>query len=234
MTGRSTNGQTTRVTDETRPAGWYDDPTDVGELRYYDGQQWTAHVTIDGVQTMVAYETGSVDTNPGYTVTRSSQSRNEEERPLEVVGVIGFMGRFVTVVDGAPGYRFQDADGDEVLSVSKPGLKSEVEVHGPTGAPVGTITRVGRLHSRYDIVRAGSGEKIVVKLLAASQDEWEVLVGDAQIATIRRAAETQADPSSFAGVTYSVLVPVDVEPDLDRLLLAIPITIDMLDTQALA
>jgi len=221
------------VTDESRPAGWYDDPTDVGELRYYDGQQWTAHVTIDGVQTMVDYEVAAVDTNPGYTVTRLAQSRSEEERPLDVVGVIGFMGRFVTVVDGAPGYQFQDVDGDVVLSIAKPGLKSEVEVRGPTGAAVGTITKVGRLHSRYDIVRAGSGEKLVVKLLGGSPDEWEVLVVNSPIATITRAA-SPADPSSFAAVTYSVLVPVDVEPDLDRLLLAIPVTIDMLDTQVLA
>src|SRR3954454_16552425 len=68
MTGRSTNGQTTRVTDEERPAGWYDDPTNVGELRYHDGQRWTEHVTIEGVQTMVAFDPTAVDTNPGYTV----------------------------------------------------------------------------------------------------------------------------------------------------------------------
>jgi hypothetical protein len=223
------------VKDESRPAGWYDDPTDVGELRYYDGQQWTAHVTIEGVQTMVAYEVAAVDTNPGYTVARVAQPRSEEERPLDVVGdVIGPMGRFVTVVEGAPGYRFEDVDGDVVLSVFKPGLKSEVEVHGPTGNPVGVITKVGRLRSRYDIVRAGSGETIVGKLRAGSEDQWEVQAGAAMIATVTRAVGSPADPSNYVAVTYSVNVPVDVEPDLDRLLLAIPITIDMLDTQALA
>src|SRR3954447_23603182 len=74
MTGRSTNGQTTGVTDQTRAAGWEDDPSDVGELRYYDGQRWTEHVTIEGVQTMVKYDPGAVYTNPGYTVTRPAGS----------------------------------------------------------------------------------------------------------------------------------------------------------------
>jgi hypothetical protein len=32
------------------PAGWYADPSGRFELRYWDGNQWTEHVSRDGQQ----------------------------------------------------------------------------------------------------------------------------------------------------------------------------------------
>ncbi|MEY2450526.1 MAG: hypothetical protein QOD92_100, partial [Acidimicrobiaceae bacterium] len=115
------------------PADWYEDPTKVGELRYFDGTQWTEHVTIDGVQTTAPYASDDVEgtahsEGPSasvqtFTVSRAAQWRTEEEKPIEVVGAAGLLGRYVTSLDGAPGYRFEDAQGGLVLSVAKPGLK---------------------------------------------------------------------------------------------------------------
>jgi len=35
---------------ETRPAAWLPDPTQRAQLRYWDGREWTSHVSDDGVQ----------------------------------------------------------------------------------------------------------------------------------------------------------------------------------------
>jgi hypothetical protein len=217
------------------PADWYEDPTHVGELRYFDGTQWTEHVTIGGVQTTAPFATAGSD--PGaaqtFTLTRRAQWRTEEEKPLEVVGTAGVLGRFVAMLDGAPGYRVDDAQGGVVLTVSKPGLKTSVEIVDPAGYGVGTITKVGRLHSRYDIVRADGGAPASVRLTGGASDEWELLVNGARAATIARAIETPGDALNFAAVVYTVAISTPVDDQLQRLLLAVPVAIDILDTQAL-
>jgi hypothetical protein len=237
------------------PADWYQDPAKVGELRYYDGTQWTEHVTISGVQTTAPFEIPEpvVDTGepepepepapapaehadptsaPSLTVTRAAQRRSEEERALEVVGAAGALGRFVTLLDGAPGYRFENARGEPVLSVSKPGLKNLVEVVDPAGRPIGAISKIGRLHSRYDIARADTGEIATVKLVTGAIDEWNLHIGDSPVATISRTSTSPADSLDLASVKYDVTVVAAIDDDLRRLLLAVPLAIDILDTQA--
>ena len=38
----------------TAPANWYPDPSGQHELRYWDGREWTAHVSTGGVQAVSA------------------------------------------------------------------------------------------------------------------------------------------------------------------------------------
>jgi hypothetical protein len=235
------------------PADWYQDPAKVGELRYFDGTRWTEHVTINGVQTTAPFEmppppaeildtdepaepepparAESVSTQ-SFTVTRSAQRRSEEEKALDVVGAAGTLGRFVTSLDGAPGYRFEDARGTTVLTVSKPGLKNLVEIADPAGRPVGSISKIGRLHSRYDIARADTGEVATVKLVAGAIDEWNLQLGDGRSATITRTSSSPADSLDLANVQYAVTITAAIDDHLQRLLLAVPLAIDILDTQA--
>lgn len=232
------------------PADWYQDPAKVGELRYYDGTQWTEHVTINGVQTTAPFEvlepiidTDEPEAEPAavadpttarsFTVTRAAQRRSDEEKALPVVGPTGPLGRFVTLLDGAPGYRFEDARGGAVLAVSKPGLKNLVEIADPAGRPVGTISKIGRLHSRYEIARADTGEVANVKLAAGAIDEWNLQLGDGHGATISRTSSSPADSLDLASVQYGVTVTAAIDEQLQRLVLAVPLAIDILDTQAL-
>ena len=244
MTGRSIAGQTTGVTShEGMPADWYADPTNVGDLRYFDGTQWTEHVTIDGVQTTAPFANGSAEGPPAaqvdasaaqtFTLSRGAQWRTEEEKPIEVVGTAGVLGRFVTMLDGAPGYRFEDAQGGVVLTVSKPGLKTAVEVADPAGYLVGTITKVGRLHSRYDLIRTDGGPTASVRLSGGATDEWELQSNGGRAATITRRITTSGDALNFAEVEYAVTITTPLDDQLQRLLLAMPIAVDILDTQAL-
>jgi Protein of unknown function (DUF2510) len=230
------------------PADWYADPTNVGELRYFDGTRWTEHVTINGVQTTAPYESpagvtaataddgGGADELAGvssFTVSRLAQWRSEDEKALAVNGPNGPIGRFVTMLDGRPGYRFEDASGGTVLTVSKPSLKTTVEVSDPAGYPVGTITKVGRLHSRYDIHRVEHGGSLSVRLAPGAADEWELQQDDLPVATITRTRATAPDALNLAAVDYAFTMTAPIDDQLQRLLLAVPIAIDILDTQAL-
>jgi hypothetical protein len=166
-------------------------------------------------------------------MTRTGQRRTEEEQALDVVGPSGSLGRFVTMLDGAPGYRFEDTQGGSVLAASKPGLKAAVEVVDPGGACIGTITKVGRLHSRYDIALADGEAAATVRLVAGATDDWALLTNGAAAAAITRTTESPADELNFAQVAYSVTITTPIDDHLQRLLLAVPIAIDILDTQAL-
>jgi hypothetical protein len=226
------------------PADWYADPANVGELRYFDGTQWTEHVTIDGVQTTAPLPAAGPSESPSaedagasaaqtFSLSRGAHWRTEEEHPIEVVGNAGVLGRFVTMLDGAPGYRFEDAQGGVVLTVSKPGLKTAVEVADPAGYRVGTLTKVGRLHSRYDVARADGGAPASIRLTGGATDEWELQTNGARAATITRRIATAGDALNFAEVEYTVTITTPLDDQLQRLLLSVPIAIDILDTQAL-
>jgi len=217
------------TTHEGMAADWYEDPTKVGDLRYYDGTQWTDHVTINGEQTTAPYEPAP---SQSFSMTRAGQWRTEDEKALEVMGPGGQLGRYVTILDGAPGYRFEDARGGTVLSVAKPSLKNAVEVADPAGYKVGTITKIGRLHSRYDIASAEGQPVAVVRLVPGATDEWALQVEGAGRASITRTRATPADALNLAEVEYDVVVTGPVDNELQRMLLAVPVAIDILDTQA--
>jgi hypothetical protein len=212
------------------PAGWYEDPTNVGELRYHDGTRWTEHVTIEGAQTTAPY---GVVAPQSFTMSRLAQWRTEDEKALEVVGPSSVLGRFVTMLDGMPGYRFEDPHGGAVLTVSKPSLKNALEITDPAGYSIGTITKVGRLRSRYDIAHAGHNETATVKLEAGATDAWELQSEGIVVATITRTISSPADALNMAAVEYVATSTRTVDDRLQHLFLAVPIAIDILDTQAL-
>jgi hypothetical protein len=72
-----------------------------------------------------------------------------------------------------------------------------------------------------------------VRLSGGASDEWELLANGARAATIARVIETPGDALNFAAVGYTVAITTPVDDQLQRLLLAMPVAIDILDTQAL-
>lgn len=46
------------------PAGWYDDPTSLGEARYWDGYGWTTSINTNGVTSTAAIEPALVGVPP--------------------------------------------------------------------------------------------------------------------------------------------------------------------------
>jgi hypothetical protein len=216
------------VTNSGPAAGWYEDPTGVGELRYHDGTQWTEHVTIDGQQTTSPY---GVLTVPAFTMSRLAQWRSEDEKAVAIVGPTGALGQFVAMIDGTPGYRFEDASGGTVLEVSKPSLKSSVEVLDPAGYLVGTITKIGRLRSRYDVTPVDGDATATVKLSSGATDEWELQASGARRGSVARTVLSPPDGLMLAGADYATAIEGSLDEQMQRLVLAIPLAIDILDTQ---
>ena len=167
-----------------------------------------------------------------FSMARTGQWRTEDEKALDVMGPGGQLGRYVTMLDGAPGYRFEDAHGATVLSVSKPSLKTAVQVADPAGHHVGTITKVGRLHSRYDIAGPEGQAVAAVRLQHGATDAWELQADGTSRATITRSSTSPADALNLAQVEYDVVITAPVDDALQRMLLAVPVAIDILDTQA--
>lgn len=46
------------------PAGWYDDPTSIGDARYWDGFGWTTSISANGVTATAAIEPALVGVPP--------------------------------------------------------------------------------------------------------------------------------------------------------------------------
>jgi hypothetical protein len=229
------------MTESTTPSGWYADPLAAAELRYWDGREWTEHVSTGGVQSVAPVpSTGPEAAAPGgapsllhaeaFTVERAVELRGPGERGLDVVVDGEPAARFDPIVEGAPGYRLRDNQGTRLLTVTKPGLKAAVEVGGDDGGPIGTITRIGRLHSRYELRDTG-GVALASAKLVLGDDRWEITSpsGDV-VAAMARVVRIPADGLVLAGVYYHVSVTAPGEP-LQPLLVALPVAVDILDTQ---
>jgi hypothetical protein len=227
------------VSESSTPAGWYEDPALVAELRYWDGTAWTEHVSSGGTQSVSpmplpdAAEAGST-TSPldadAFTVERTTEFRDSTEHGLDVLVDGGLAARFEPIVEGAPGYRLHDPSGSPLLTVTKPGLKATVDVAGSDGAALGGITKVGRLHSRYELKDPDGAPLASVKLILGD-DRWEIRTpSDDVVAAMARVVRTPADGLALAGVDYHVSVTAR-SGALQPLLVVLPVAIDILDTQ---
>jgi hypothetical protein len=228
------------VSDSSTPAGWYEDPVLVGELRYWDGSEWTEHVSTDSVVSVSPLPLpdpqdgrpalSALDAD-GFTVERSTEFRDSVEHGLDVLvdGVLA--ARFDPIVEGAPGYRLHDPSGGPLVTVTKPGLKATVDVTGADGAALGSITRIGRLHSRYEL-RGVDGARLASAKLMLGDDRWEITTAAGEVvAAMARVVRTPADGLALAGVDYHVSV-TGRDATLQPLLVALPVAVDILDTQA--
>jgi hypothetical protein len=227
------------VTESSTPAGWYADPLEAAELRYWDGNEWTEHVSTDGAQSVSPLPVPEAPARAAvaspleasaFTVERTTERRDSVESGLDVLidGVAA--ARFEPILDGAPGYRLNDRDGTALLTVTKPSLKATVEVVAGDGAALGGITRIGRLHARYDL-KGADGRRLASAKLILGDDRWEVApaTGGA-VAAMARVVRTPADGLALAGVDYHVSVSAH-DGALQPLLVALPVAVDILDTQ---
>ena len=62
------------------PPNWYPDPSGRHQLRYFDGAQWTDHVSSNGNQSLDPL-------NPG-TVPIATQSAEKHQKQLDRAGVV--------------------------------------------------------------------------------------------------------------------------------------------------
>jgi hypothetical protein len=228
------------VSDSSTPAGWYEDPLAIAELRYWGGSEWTEHVSTDGVVSVSPLpvpepEGGASAPSPldadAFTVERTIEYRDSVEHGLDVLVDGAIAARFDPIVEGAPGYRLHDPSGASLLTVTKPGLKATVEVTDAGGSALGGITRIGRLHSRYELKGVDGARSASAKLMLGD-DRWEITTASGGVvAAMARVVRTPADGLTLAGVDYHVSVS-EKDTALQPLLVALPVAVDILDTQA--
>lgn len=135
-----TSGSLVAVNDSTFDAGWYADPYGRHEMRYFDGAQWTEHVSSHGRQGIDA-PTGEPKQVVGNH--RPDKIRKQAERASSVA----FAG------DGT-------ITGEPVLVVNQKAklieVNSEYAIYDRNGAQLGAVRQVGQSNAKKALRFVGS------------------------------------------------------------------------------
>lgn len=235
-------------------AGWFDDPRGVAELRWFDGDAWTEHVStagrawtsaVDGVAGSpqpavatidagdapagpVARDLLSIDT---YVVGRSAQPRGHGSS-LDLYDDAGPLGRFVESepeeLAGSAVVRLVSPTGSPVLSITHPGGAGRARVEGPAG-PLGFLSRVGRVRANLELHGPGrkpEGEPLLVLKPLDDGGGWS-----GPGVEVRSWLLGSPSATAYAETRYQVTLAPAVRDDLRPLLLALPVFVDRSLTQ---
>lgn len=124
--------ETTTPSEGAHPANWYPDPMGRAELRYYDGTQWTEHVSTAGEQQVDPFGTAASMTQGlgDYLVSGANASKFTFNQPqwagtghlfTEPVLVVQQQGGWV---ETAANYEISSHDGTRLGSVRQVGQSS--------------------------------------------------------------------------------------------------------------
>lgn len=234
-------------------AGWFDDPRGAAELRWFDGESWTEHVSTAGrswsspldevpdppVATVV--EGGDdAPAGPGardllaidaFVVARAAQPRGHGSS-LDLYDDAGSLGRFIESepeeLAGSAVVRLVTPNGAPVVSVTHPGGAGRARVEGAVG-PLGFVSRVGRVRADLEIHGPGrtpEGEPLLVLKPLDDKGGW---TGPG--VAIRSWLLGSPSAAAYAEARYQVTLDPSVDRDLRPLLLALPVLVDRSLTQ---
>jgi uncharacterized protein YxjI len=117
------------MTDTGTPANWYPDPFGRHELRYWDGTQWTEHVSSNGKQ--------SVDQPVGASLIPTANRSTEK-----IVGDVAKVGANTGVVGGGSIFT------EPVLVVNQKAklieVNNEYAIYDQHGTQIGAVRQVGQ------------------------------------------------------------------------------------------
>lgn len=72
------------------PAGWYPDPEQAGQQRYWDGQQWTEHRAPAAGQATPQWPSAGAG-QPTYTTGAGQQEQNQKALWSMILGILGLV-----------------------------------------------------------------------------------------------------------------------------------------------
>ncbi|WP_222192435.1 phospholipid scramblase-related protein [Modestobacter italicus] len=230
------------MTQPPPPPGWYPDPAGGPGVRWWDGQDWTAHVqqppqTYGGPRSVlleqpvlvVEQKTKLVELTNEYAVF---DGHGQQIGAVVQVGQSALRKafRFVSRYDQFLTHRLEVRDPTGVVLVlTRPAklLRSRVQVSGPDGRPVGEIAQanvLGRI--RFDLVVGG---QLVGAIQAENWRAWDFAVTDAggvEVARITKRWEGLARTLFTTADRYAVQVHRRLEEPLAGLVLAAALTVD--------
>jgi hypothetical protein len=235
-------------------AGWFDDPRGAAELRWYDGDAWTEHVStagrawtsaLDGDADAPGPVAATIDAGDApagpitrdllsvdtFVVGRSAQPRGHGSS-LDLYDDAGPLGRFVESepeeLAGSAVVRLVSPTGAPVLSITHPGGAARARVEGPAG-PLGFLSRVGRVRANLELHGPGrkpEGEPLLVLKPLDDGGGWS-----GPGVEVRSWLLGSPTAAAFAETRYQVTLAPAVRDDLRPLLLALPVLIDRSLTQ---
>jgi hypothetical protein len=230
-------------------AGWFDDPRGAAELRWFDGDAWTEHVStagrawtspldeVPGSPPAAPAVTDADDVPAGpvtrdllsidaFVVARAAQPRGHGSS-LEVYDDAGPLGRFVESepeeLSASAVVRLMSPEGAPVLSITHPGGAGRARVDGAAG-PLGFVSRVGRVRANLEIHGPGRKPEGEPLLVLKPLDDGGGWTGPG--VEVRSWLLGSPAKAAYAESRYQVTLDPSVADDLRPLLLALPVLID--------
>ena len=200
------------MTDETRAAGWYDDPWGTNDERYFDGSAWTRQTRLTGASDAVVHWPAIVTPAPTFPSTAPT---DEPPRPAE--------SDLADAVAPAP---MEAAIADAEPSGAPPGWHPDPwrlaalrwwdgnswtgDVSGPSVAkPVDVVAERALARWVHPLLLVGGGVQAVGMFANAAQAKWIVEHWD-QLTTAGGNAPTAPSGSAFAGLVFPISIAVSV------------------------
>jgi hypothetical protein len=246
------------------PAGWHPDPSGIAELRWFDGEQWTEHVSTGG-RAFTAPIAATDNPAPAATtvavaaeppplpgagrsplvsdtvnVSRPAQPRGHGAW-LDVYDAGGPLGRFVETtpdgLDGAAIIRLADMAGAPILSIVHPGRGTRARVDGPAGS-LGFVSRVGRVRANLELHgpgRSPEGEALATLRPLDDHTGWAAeTAAGVSIARLRSWELGEPSGAAYGEARYEIAVGPGASTELRPLLVALPVLVDRGLTQSVA
>ena len=200
-------------TQETQhPAGWYPDPLERAELRYFDGTQWTEHISTGGDQQVDPFGTDASMTEGlvDFALTGANAAKFTFNRPqwtgtghlfTEPVLVVQQQGGWI---ETSSNYEIESHDGTRLGSVRQVGqsqaqqvmraltkydkhMSHRFEVLDAEGNVMLQLHRPAKMMKSKILVSDGAGNEIgkVVQENAFRKIRFDLQVGDHSIGQIK-------------------------------------------------
>jgi hypothetical protein len=235
-------------------AGWFEDPRGAAELRWFDGDAWTEHVSTAGrawtspldevpespVVAPPAADLGDLPAGPvardllsidSFVVARAVQPRGHGSW-LDLYDDSGSLGRFLESepeeLTASAVVRLVTPTGAPVVSVTHPGGAGRARVEGAAG-PLGFLSRVGRVRANLELHGPGrkpEGDPLLVLKPLDDKGGWS-----GPGVEIRSWLLGEPSAGAYAEARYQVTLEPSVPDDLRPLLLALPVLVDRSLTQ---
>lgn len=210
------------MADETRAAGWYEDPWGTNDERYFDGSAWTRQTRLTGASDAVVHWPAVV-TPPGPTFP-SAAPTDEQHVPAEVDSADAVVPN--PLAAAAAGPAIADAGPVTGPSGAPPGWHPDPwrlaalrwwdgsswtgHVSGPSAAkPVDVVAERALARWVHPLLLLGGAVQAVGMFANASQAKWIVEHWD-QLTTTGGNAPNPPSGGAFAGLVFPISIAVSV------------------------
>ncbi len=165
-------------------ANWYPDPNGRAELRYWDGEQWTDHISNDGVQGADPFAAAGQPPPPASPsgafdkIDAALTVGNEGKNIADQVGGTGYRGAGIQAAAGGGGGSIFN---EPILVVNQKAklieLNNQYSIFDQSGQQIAAVEQVGQSAFRKLIRLLGSIDQFFTTKLEVRDAAGGVLIG---------------------------------------------------------